>query len=93
MRLSVPNEVHTNSYTGCRLVIEPAIVNQNIVENHFNQLRGTNSQKDNPTYQTIQGTQNPVILERKLENSHQYSALFVHRLCRFPHKSHHGQLY
>ena len=42
-------------------VIKPAIVNQDIVENHFLQLRGDNGQNENPTYQLTQGTQNSVI--------------------------------
>ena len=42
-------------------VIKPAIVNQDIVENHFSQLRGANGQNENPTYQLTQGTQNSVI--------------------------------
>jgi hypothetical protein len=41
--------------------IKPAIVNQDVVENHFCQLRGANGQNDNPTYQTVQGTQNSII--------------------------------
>ena len=41
--------------------IKPAIVNQDVVENHFCQLRGANGQNDNPTYQMVQGTQNSVI--------------------------------
>ena len=41
--------------------IKPAIINQDVVENHFCQLRGANGQNDNPTYQMVQGTQNSVI--------------------------------
>ncbi|CAB3996459.1 Hypothetical predicted protein, partial [Paramuricea clavata] len=41
--------------------IKPAIVNQDVVQNHFCQLRGANGQNDNPTYQMVQGTQNSVI--------------------------------
>ena len=41
--------------------IKPAIVNQDVVENHFCQLRGANGQNDNPTYQIVQGTQNSII--------------------------------
>jgi hypothetical protein len=41
--------------------IKPAIMNQDIVENHFSQLRSANGQNDNPTYQAVQGTQNSVI--------------------------------
>lgn len=41
--------------------IKPAIVNQDVVENHFCQLRGANGQNDNPSYQMVQGTQNSII--------------------------------
>ena len=41
--------------------IKPAIMNQDIVENHFSQLRSANGQNDNPTYHTVQGTQNSII--------------------------------
>ncbi len=41
--------------------IKPAIVNQDVVENHFCQLKGANGQNDNPTYQIVQGTQNSII--------------------------------
>ena len=41
--------------------IKPAIVNQDVVENNFCQLRGANGQNDNPTYQMVQGTQNSII--------------------------------
>lgn len=40
--------------------IKPAIINQDIVENHFSQLRGANGHNDNPTYLMVQGTQNSV---------------------------------
>lgn len=42
-------------------VIKPAIVNQDVVENHFSQLRGANGQNNNPSYQMTQSTQNSVI--------------------------------
>ena len=42
-------------------LIKPAIVNQDVVENHFSQLRGANGQNENPTYQLTQGTQNSII--------------------------------
>ena len=41
--------------------IKPAIVNQDVVENHFSQLRGANAQNENPTYQLTRGTQNSII--------------------------------
>jgi hypothetical protein len=41
--------------------IKPAILNQDIVENHFSQLRSANGQNDHPTYQAVQGTQNSII--------------------------------
>jgi hypothetical protein len=42
-------------------IVKPAIVNQDVVENHFSQLRGANGQNDNPTYQITQGMQNAII--------------------------------
>ncbi len=42
-------------------LIKPTIINQDVVENHFSQLRGANGQNENPTYQLVQGTQNSVI--------------------------------
>ena len=42
-------------------VIKPVIVNQDLVENHFSQLRGANGQTENPTYHLTQGTQNSII--------------------------------
>ena len=47
-------------------VIKPAIVNQDLVENHFSQLRGANGQNENPTYQLTQGTQNSVIFGQSI---------------------------
>lgn len=41
--------------------IKPAIVNQDVLENHFCQLRGANGQNDNPSYRLVQATQNSVI--------------------------------
>ena len=41
--------------------IKPAIVNQDVVENHFCRLRGANGQNHNPVYQMVQGTQNSII--------------------------------
>lgn len=43
-------------------LIKPMIVNQDLVENHFSQLRGANSQNENPTYLLAQSTQNSIIL-------------------------------
>ena len=42
-------------------VIKPAIMNQDLVENHFSQLRAANGQNENPTYLLTQGTQNSII--------------------------------
>ena len=42
--------------------VKPAIANQDVVENHFSQLRSANGQNNNPTYQAVLGTQNSVIL-------------------------------
>lgn len=42
-------------------VIKPSIMNQDIVENHFSQLRGANGQNENPTYLLATATQNSVI--------------------------------
>ena len=47
-------------------VIKPAIVNQDLVENHFSQLRGANGQNENPTYQLTQETQNSVIFGQSI---------------------------
>jgi hypothetical protein len=49
-------------------VIKPAIVNQDLVENHFSQLRGANRQNENPTYQLTQRTQNFVIFGQSMVN-------------------------
>ena len=42
-------------------LVKPAILNQDVLENHFSQLRGANGQNDNPSYQQVQATQNSVI--------------------------------
>ena len=34
-------------------IIKPAIMNHDLVENHFSQLRGANGQNDNPNYRPI----------------------------------------
>jgi hypothetical protein len=39
-------------------LIKPAILNQDVLENHFSQLRGANGQNDNPSYQ-LHGASNP----------------------------------
>ncbi len=41
--------------------IKPAILNQDVVENHFCQLRAANGQNENPTYWLTQATQNAII--------------------------------
>ena len=41
--------------------IKPAFVNQDVLENHFCQLRSANGQNDNPSYQLFQAMQNSVI--------------------------------
>ena len=46
-------------------VIKPAILNQDIVENHFCQLRAVNGQNENPTYLLTQGTQNSIIFGQR----------------------------
>ena len=47
-------------------VIKPAIVNQDLVENRFSQLRGANGQNENPTYQLTQAAQNSVIFGQSI---------------------------
>ena len=47
-------------------MIKPAIVNQDLVENHFSPLRGANRQNENPTYQLTQATQNSVIFGQSI---------------------------
>lgn len=41
-------------------VIKPAIVNQDLVENHFCQIRACNGQNNNPTWRLQETTQNTV---------------------------------
>lgn len=52
-------EVKLSRFPGS--VIKPAIMNQDLVENHFSQLRAANGQNENPTYLLTQTTQNSVI--------------------------------
>ena len=42
-------------------VVKPCIMNQDVVENHFCQLRAANGQNENPTYALAETTQNSVI--------------------------------
>lgn len=42
-------------------MVKPAIMNQDVVENHFSQLRSANGQNENPTYLLATATQNAVI--------------------------------
>ena len=35
-------------------MIKPAVVNQDVVENHFCQLKVANGQNDNPSYRLVQ---------------------------------------
>ena len=44
-----------------RSIVKPAIMNQDIVENHFSQLRGAHGQNENPTFLLTQATQNTII--------------------------------
>ena len=62
--------------------IKPAILNQDMVENHFSQLRGANGQNESPTYQLTQGTQNSIIygqsvVSRKSNTGGIKSTMFV----------------
>lgn len=43
-------------------VIKPAIMNEDLVENHFSQLRAANGQNENLTYLLTHATQNSIIL-------------------------------
>lgn len=45
--------------------IKPAILNQDVVENHFCQLRSANGQNENPSYLLTQGTQNAIIFGQR----------------------------
>jgi len=40
--------------------IKPAIVNQDVVENHFCQVRACNGQNNNPTYRLQETAQNSI---------------------------------
>ena len=64
--------------------IKPAIVNQDVVENHFLQLRGANALNENPTYQLTQGTQNSIIFgQTRLSKKMQYrwcEKVFISRI-------------
>ena len=44
-------------------VKKPAIMNQDLVENHFSQLRAANGQNDNPVFFLTQGNQNSIIFD------------------------------
>ncbi len=52
-------KIKLNRFPGS--LIKPAILNQDVLENHFSQLRAANGQNDNPSYQLVQATQNSVI--------------------------------
>lgn len=41
-------------------VIKPAIINQDLVENHFCQIRACNGQNNNPTWRLQESAQNTV---------------------------------
>ena len=41
-------------------VIKPAIINQDVVENHFCQVRSCNGQNSNPTYRLQETCQNSI---------------------------------
>ena len=42
-------------------LVKSTILNKDVLENHFSQLRGANAQNYNPSYQLVQATQNSVI--------------------------------
>ena len=46
-------------------IVKPAIINQDVVENHFCQLRAANGQNENPTYLLTQATQNSIIFGQR----------------------------
>ena len=46
-------------------VIKPAVINQDVVENHFCQLRRANDQNDNPIYLLTQATQNIIVFGQR----------------------------
>ena len=41
-------------------VIKPWIINQDVIENHFCQVRACNGQNNNPTYKLQESTQNSI---------------------------------
>ena len=45
--------------------IKPAVLNQDVIENHFCQLRAANGQNENPSYLLTQGTQNAIIFGQR----------------------------
>ena len=45
--------------------IKRAVLNQDVVENHFCQMQSANDQNENPTYLLTQATQNAVILDKE----------------------------
>ena len=49
--------------------IKPAILNQDVVENHFCQLRAANGQNENPTYRLTQATQNAITFGQRTISS------------------------
>ncbi|CAB3999881.1 Hypothetical predicted protein, partial [Paramuricea clavata] len=46
-------------------IIKPAVINQDVVENHFCQLRVANGQNENPTYLLTQATQNSIVFGQR----------------------------
>ena len=46
-------------------VVKPAVINQDVVENHFCQLKAANGQNENPTYLLTQVTQISIIFEQR----------------------------
>ena len=49
--------------------MKPAVLNHDVVENHFCQLRSANGQNENPTYLLTQATQNAVTFGQRTINS------------------------
>lgn len=41
-------------------IIKPAIINQDVVENHFCQVRACNGQNNNPTWRLQESAQNSI---------------------------------
>ena len=46
-------------------LIKPAVINQDVLENHFCQLRAANGQNDNPTYRLVQAAQNSIVFGQR----------------------------